>query len=494
MLALDALLLIGSILVLASIAISRLSDNMGVPALVLFLAIGMLAGSEGPGGIYFDSASLSQNVGIVALIFILFAGGLDTNWGQTRPVLGSGISLATLGVLLTAGAVALFAIYILGLPSMQGMLLGAIISSTDAAAVFSVLRARSIALKDKLAPLLELESGSNDPMAVFLTLALLQFGRGEVQGPVGVIGIFFLQMGLGGLFGIALGKLFAFLANRIHPISQGIYPVFSLAFAVLAYALTSTLGGSGFLAAYIVGIVAGNSEFIHKRSTKRFFEGLAWLSQITMFLTLGLLVFPSHLVPVAGTGLAVSAFLMFVARPLGVLVSLAGVRQSWREKIFISWVGLRGAVPIILATFPMIAGFSGSIELFNIVFFIVLTSALLQGWSIPLVARLLRVDAPQSRRQAPTVEFEGTRDSSMETLDFIVPSNSAVAGRPIVELGLPQNSLIVLLSRGDNYMVPNGGTVLERGDALVILACQDDVPKIRQIFSEQKDVPSSEES
>ncbi|RPH35586.1 potassium/proton antiporter [bacterium] len=486
MLDIDSLLLIGSILVLASIGIARVSDNLGVPALVLFLAIGMLAGSEGPGGIYFDNAHLSRNIGIVALIFILFTGGLETNWPQVRPVLWGAMSLATLGVLLTASAVALFAVYVLHLPLIQGLLLGAIISSTDAAAVFSVLRSKSIALKGNLAPLLELESGSNDPMAVFLTLALLEYGSGDGHSVAGLLGIFLLQMGLGGISGFVVGKLFAFMANRIQPSSQGIYPVFSVAFAVLAYAFTATLGGSGFLAVYVVGIIAGNSEFIHKRSTKRFFEGLAWLSQIAMFLTLGLLVFPSYLAPVAATGLLVSAFLMFVARPAGVLVSLAAAKQSWREKIFVSWVGLRGAVPIILATFPLIAGFSGSGQLFNLVFFIVLTSALLQGWSIPLVARFLGVEAPQSRRQAPTVEFEGTRESSMDTIDFIVPFNAAIAGRPIVELGLPQNSLIVLLTRGNKFLVPNGGTVLETGDAVVVLACKDDIAKIRGIFAQQR--------
>jgi len=486
MLDLNAFLLVGAILVLVSIAITRLSDNMGVPALVLFLAIGMLAGSEGPGGIYFDSAHLSQNVGIVALIFILFAGGLDTDWASVRPVLWKAVNLATAGVVITAGVVALFAVYVLDLPVLQGLLLGAIISSTDAAAVFLVLRSKNVSLKGTLKPLLELESGSNDPMAVFLTLAILQYASGGTQSVSGLLGLFVLQMGLGGVCGLAFGKLYTYLANRIRPASQGIYPVFTLAFAVLTYSFTAILNGSGFLAVYLVGIIAGNSEFIHKRSTKRFFEGLAWLSQITMFVTLGLLVFPSHLLPVVGTGLLVSALLMFVARPLGVLVPLAFAKMKWREKLFVSWVGLRGAVPVILATFPLIVNFPGASHLFNLVFFIVLTSALLQGWSIPLVARLLRVDAPMRTTQRPTVEFEGTRESHMETVDFLVPYNAAIVGRPIVELGLPQNSLIVLLTRGDNYMVPNGGTVLEKGDAVVVLACKDDLSKIREIFAEQQ--------
>ncbi len=483
MLDLNFLLLIGSILILVSIAITRVSDNMGVPALVLFLAIGMLAGSEGLGGIYFDSAHLSQSVGIVALIFILFTGGLDTDWASVRPVLREAMSLATVGVVLTAGVVALFAVYVLDLPLLQGLLLGAIISSTDAAAVFLVLRSKNISLKGTLTPLLELESGSNDPMAVFLTLTLIQYSTGGTQSATGLVGLFLLQMGLGGVCGFAFGKLYSYLANRIRPASQGIYPVFTLAFAVLAYAFTAMLGGSGFLAVYLVGIIAGNSEFIHKRSTKRFFEGLAWLSQITMFVTLGLLVFPSQLLPVAATGLLVSAVLMFVARPVGVLIPLATSKMNWREKLLVSWVGLRGAVPITLATFPLIAGVAGASHLFNLVFFIVLTSALLQGWSIPLVARLLHVDAPVKRRPGPTVEFEGARNSDMETQDFIVPFNAALAGKPIVELGLPENSLIVLLTRGEEYLVPNGGTTLEEGDTVVVLACKDDVPKIREIFA-----------
>ena len=486
MLDIDSLLLIGSVLVLASIAITRLSDNLGVPALVLFLAIGMLAGSEGPGGIYFDNAYLSRNIGIVALIFILFAGGLDTHWSQARPVLRSAVSLATLGVLLTASAVALFAVYALELPLLQGLLLGAIISSTDAAAVFSVLRSKNVSLRGTLAPMLEFESGSNDPMAVFLTVALLQFGIGHVHSVGGLLEFFLLQMGLGGVCGIALGKLFTFVANRIGLAAQGIYTVFSVAFAVLTYAATASLGGSGFLAVYLVGIIAGNSEFIHKRSTRRFFEGLAWLSQITMFLTLGLLVFPSRLLPVAVTGLLTSAFLMLVARPAAVMVSLLNGKHDWREKVFVSWVGLRGAVPIILATFPLIAGLSGAEYLFNLVFFIVLTSALLQGWSIPLVAKLLHVDVPQRQIVAPTVEFEGGGANAMETIDIIVPYNAAADGRPIVELGLPEQSLIVLVTRGDRYLVPNGSTVLEKGDTLVVLASKDDIPAIREIFARQK--------
>jgi cell volume regulation protein A len=327
-----------------------------VPVLLLFLGIGMMAGSEGPGGIYFDDAALAQAIGVMALIFILFAGGLDTRWPEVKPTVWQATSLATLGVLLTAVLVGLFAFYVLKLSLISGLLLGAIVSSTDAAAVFSVLRSRSISLRGQLKPLLELESGSNDPMAVFLTVGILQLMTipGTSLGSIAVL--FAVQMGLGIVFGLGLGKLMVLMFNHMKSAYEGFYPVFAMAAASFIYGSTAACGGSGFLAVYIAGLIAGNSEFIHKKSMLRFFDGFAWLSQITMFLTLGLLVFPSRIIPVIGVGLACSFFLMLIARPVGVLISLLFARLQWREKVLVSWVGLRGAVPLVLATFPLLAG------------------------------------------------------------------------------------------------------------------------------------------
>jgi len=484
---LEYFLLLGSILIILSIAITRISDNVGVPTLVLFLAIGMLAGSEGPIGIYFDDAGLAQVIGIIALIFILFAGGMDTQWNFVRPVAWHAFSLATLGVLLTALFVGGMVSIVFDLPLVSGLLLGAVISSTDAAAVFSVLRSKNVSLKGQLKPLLELESGSNDPMAVFLTIVLIEFHHQTEMSYLVPVLKFILQMGLGAGLGLGFGKLMVILINRLRTSYEGLYPVFSLAYVCLVYAATSLVGGSGFLAVYIVGLVAGNDEFVQKRSLLRFYDGLAWLSQISMFLTLGLLVFPSHIVPVLGAGMLISLFLMLVARPLSVFISLGLARLGWREKLLVSWVGLRGAVPIILATFPLLAKVPHAEFMFNVVFFIVLTSALLQGWSIPFVAKLLKVAAPLPPSRRYPIEFAPPAGSDTDLVDIIVPYHSDAAGKSIVELNMPQDSLIVLISRNDEFLVPSGGTVLEPGDTILVLVNKRNIDRVRTIFSRPRD-------
>jgi potassium/hydrogen antiporter len=482
----DYVLLIGSALILVSIAVAKLTDNLGVPTLLLFLGVGMLAGSEGPGGIYFDDAGLAQSVGIIALVIILFAGGLDTSWSAAKPVFWQAASLATSGVFVTALAVGLFASVVLKFSPVSGLLLGAVVSSTDAAAVFSVLRAKNVSLRGKLKPLLELESGSNDPMAVFLTVGLIQLIT-TANASLSSIGLLFVvQMGLGALLGLAGGRAMVFALNHLKLAYEGIYLVFSLAFAALIYGATATFGGSGFLAVYVAGLVAGHHEFIQKKSLLRFFDGLAWLSQIAMFLTLGLLVFPSHIVPVIGAGLLVSAFLMFIARPLSVFLSLSLAKLTVREKGFVSWVGLRGAVPIVLATFPLLAGLPDAELIFNIVFFIVLTSALLQGWSIPIAARLLHLEAPLDRKRPSPIAFAPVEGVDTELVDLILPYNAAISGKAIVELGLPQDSLIVLISRDDNYLVPSGGTVVQEGDTILVLVNRKNLPEVRAILSKQR--------
>nr|MBA3715657.1 potassium/proton antiporter [Pyrinomonadaceae bacterium] len=302
-----------AVLLLLSILASKASGRLGVPALLLFLAVGMLAGSEGPGGIPFDDAYAAQFLGVVALVFILFAGGLDTAWEDVRPVFGKAVALSTVGVLVTAALVGLFAWGVLGFSPLAGLLLGAIVSSTDAAAVFAVLRARSVGLKGEIKPLLELESGSNDPMAVFLTAGLTGLLVNQNSSVIGLIPMFFQQMALGTALGYGLGRGMVFVINRMRLEYEGLYPVFTLALVVLTYGATASLGGNGFLAVYIAGLVMGNNDFIHKQSLIRFHDGLAWLMQIAMFLTLGLLVFPSRLVPIVGVGLLVALFLMFVA-------------------------------------------------------------------------------------------------------------------------------------------------------------------------------------
>ena len=390
----DEGLLISSVLLLLSILAWKVSNRLGIPALLLFLAIGMLAGSDGPGGIYFDNAFVAQSVGVVALAFILFAGGLDTQWKTVRPALGAALALSTLGVLLTAVVVAIFALFILHFSFLDGLLLGAIISATDAAAVFSVLGARSLKLSGKLLPLLELESGMNDPMAVFLTIGLTSLLTNPQESVFTVIVLFAQQMGVGAICGLLLGCGAILLISRLKLDEEGLYPVLTIALVLFTYGLTATLGGSGFLAVYLVGLLLGNSSVQRVDRLTRFHNGLAWLMQIGMFLVLGLLIFPSRLPAVIVSGLLITGVAVFIARPVSVLIVLLPVKMSLREKLFVSWVGLRGAVPIVLATFPLLAGLHNASFLFDLVFFVVFASVLLQGTSVPLVAKWLGVVMP----------------------------------------------------------------------------------------------------
>lgn len=457
-------------LLLISVLVSKISDRFGVPALLLFLGLGMLAGSDGPGGIYFDNPAIAQFIGVIALVLILFSGGLDTEINQVRAVLKEGVLLSTLGVLITALITGWVCIALLDLPPLVGLLMGAIVSSTDAAAVFSVLRSKGISLKGHLKPLLELESGSNDPMAIFLTVGLIQLIQFPQRSPLNLIGLFFLQMLVGAVIGLLMGRLTVWLINHIRLGYEGLYPVLSLALVFLTFGLTSILGGSGFLAVYLTGIVLGNREFIHRRSLLRFHDGLAWLMQITMFLTLGLLVFPSRLVPVAGSGLLIAAALMLIARPVSIFITLPGRRFNIREKLFLSWVGLRGAVPIILATFPLLAQIPQADMMFNVVFFVVLTSVLLQGTTIAPLARLLKLDAPVTPKRIYPIEYTPVGGFKSELKELAVPPHSPMVGKAIVELGLPDDFLVVLIARQNDFVMPSGGTIIEAGDTLLALA------------------------
>ena len=466
----ETILVVAGSLLLISVLVSKVSDRFGVPALLLFLIPGMLVGSDGPGGIYFDDPALAQFIGVVALVLILFSGGLDTEWSQVRPVLKEGVLLATLGVFITALVVGLFAAVLLDLSLIQGLLIGAIMSSTDAAAVFSILRSKGIGLKGKLKPLLELESGSNDPMAIFLTVGIIQLILQPDLPPLSLLGLFIRQMAVGTLLGYGMGRVMLFLVNRLRLGYEGLYPVLTLALVFLTFGLTAILGGSGFLAVYLAGIVMGDQDFIHKRSLLRFHDGLSWIMQIAMFLSLGLLVFPSRLTPIIGTGLLIAGCLMLFARPISVFVGLLPSRLNWREKLFVSWVGLRGAAPIILATFPLLAGLAQAELIFNLVFFVVLTSVLLQGTSIPLAARWLGVDSPAPVTRIYPIEYTPMGGLTSELKELPVRPNSRFVGKAIVELGLPDDFLVILIVRENDFMMPSGGTILRGGDILLVLS------------------------
>jgi len=469
----SAILMITGLLVFASIVASRLSNQLGVPALVVFLGIGMLAGSDGPGGIHFDNAAAANMLGTVALAFILFSGGIDTNWRLMRPVLFRGAVLSTFGVLITAMLVGLFAWGVLGFAATTAFLVGAIISSTDAAAVFSVLRGRGIGLKGNLKSLLELESGSNDPVAIFLTLGLTQAFTAPDFNPSSLAPLFALNMTMGVVIGLVVGKLAGYLFNRVRLDQEGLYPVLSLSLVLLTFGAAESLRGNGFLAVYICGVVLNGTDFAHKRSVVRFHDGVAWLMQIAMFLVLGLLVYPSQLPGIAIGALLVAGFLMFVARPAAVAIGLWGSGYSVREQLFVAWTGLRGAVPIVLATFPLLAGYEHSALVFNVVFFTVLTSVLIQGSLLMPVARWLKVDAPLEAGSSFKLEIERAGQTQGDTREIEILPDMAAAGRKITDLGVPPEVVILLIGRGEEFVVPRGNTIIEPYDTLLLFGRSD---------------------
>lgn len=481
---LNAWIVVASALTLVGVLASKLSARFGIPALLLFLGVGMLAGSDGPGGIAFDSAEVAQSLGVIALAFILFSGGLDTSWKEVRPVLPQGVTLATVGVLTTAAIVGGSVVWILDVPLATGLLVGAIVSSTDAAAVFAVLRSRNVGLRRPVRPLLELESGSNDPMAVFLTIGLLELVTQDNAAAIDMVPLFVAQMAVGAAAGLGAGYLGVWAFNRIRLDYDGLYPVFALALVGATYGVAALLQGSGFLAVYVAGLIGSRSRFIHKQSLMRFLDGVAWVGQIAMFVVLGLLVFPSELPGVALEGLLIAAVLIFVARPVSVFLALTPFRMPWREQSLIAWVGLRGAAPIILATFPLMAGADDADLIFNVVFFTVLTSVLVQGTTIPVVARWLGVAEPITQRTPWPFELVTMPPDGSELREVTVGVDTAADGRAVVELGLPPGTMIVLVRRNSTFTVPSGSTVLEADDQLLVLAPPDGFKLVRQLARE----------
>ncbi len=470
----ENILLIGSFLLGISILVGKTSFRLGVPTLILFVIVGMLAGSEGFGGIYFDSPAIARFIGIVALNVILFSGGLETRWESIKPVVWHGITLSTVGVFLTAVSVGIFVWAITDFTFFEGLLLGSIVSSTDAAAVFSILRARNLGLKKNIRATLELESGSNDPMAYFLTVAVMGLILSGEQSAASIIPLFIRQVIIGVALGLLIGKLGKEIINRISLDYAGLYPVLVIALMFFTFSATDFLGGNGFLAIYLCAIYLGNQYLIHKKTILQVFDGMAWLMQIVLFLTLGLLVFPSQIIPVMGLGLLVSAFLMLVARPFAVFACLLPFRVRLKSITFISWVGLRGAVPIVFATYPLLAGIDKSQMIFNVVFFISLTSVLLQGTTLRFFANRLHVSVPEKARHRtpPDVELSDTLKSELTEIE--IDESSAAAGKRILDIGFPRAALIALIKRNGTFITPNGSTVIETGDTLVIIAENSD--------------------
>ncbi|WP_372762911.1 potassium/proton antiporter [Pseudoalteromonas sp.] len=465
----DQIILLAAVLILLGIMSSKLSARLGLPVLVLFLIVGMLAGEDGPGGIFFDNAEAAHSLGTLALAMILFDGGLQTPLRAIKKVWKPASTLATLGVLVTSAVTGVAAAYILDIPLLQGMLLGAIVGSTDAAAVFALLRNAGIHLKPKLKATLEIESASNDPMAIFLTVGLLEILVNDMQPGTGLLLMFISQMGLGALVGLAVGWVSVKLINKIQLAATGLYPVLVAACGLLSFGITANIGGSGFLAVFITGVVIGNSRFVFQRSTFLFHDGLAWLSQITMFVVLGLLINPSSLIQVWFEGLIIALVLIFIARPLAVIPVLALFGFKAREISLVSWVGLRGSVPIILAIFPLIFGLTGAELIFNVVFFVVLISATLQGSTLPLIARKLKLTLPPPVAPAATLEITALGDVDADIVEYTLGESSRAVGRRLSQLALPDSTVMAMISRNSKVIPPRGSTLLQAGDQLFMV-------------------------
>jgi potassium/hydrogen antiporter len=466
---LDNILLIGSILLFLSLIASR-TTKYGIPTLLLFLLVGMLAGSDGPGGIAFDDPEIAKFIGAVALSFILFSGGLDTKWHDIKPVLWQGIALSTLGVLLTAGLTGLLVVMLTDFSLTEGLLLGSIVASTDAAAVFSVLRSKGVGLKGNLRPLLELESGSNDPMAFFLTLVFTYLISTPDATYISLIPMFFTEMILGAGTGIFMGIAMSRILNWVRFEFEGLYSVLLLTLVLFTFSFSQLIGGNAFLAVYISGCILGNRDFIHKRSLTKHFDGHSWMMQIIMFITLGLLVFPSKILPFLGTGLLLSLLLIFVTRPISVFISLSLSKLEFRKKLFISWVGLRGAVPIVLATYPLTAGIDKSNIIFNLVFFISVSSILIQGTTLPVMAKWLNLSVPVNIKKKSILDLESSWNSKSFYRVVLIDHDFGSVGKTIVELGVPNSIVIAVIERKKKFFISDGATRIMAGDKLFILA------------------------
>ena len=477
----ENILLIGSILLFISLFAGKTTYRLGVPVILLFIVIGMLAGSEGIGGIYFDNPSMAQFIGIVALNFILFSGGLDTDWESVRPVLWHGISLSTLGVVITAFTVGIFVWAVTDFTIYEGLLLGSIVSSTDSAAVFSILRSKSLALKGNIRPTLELESGSNDPMAYVLTILFTGLVVNQNANFASIATMFIMQLILGGLLGYILGQISAWVINKIRLQFEGLYIVLVISIMFFTFSFTNFLGGNGFLAVYLSGLILGNKELIHKKKILKSFDSFAWLMQIILFLTLGLLVYPSQIVPIIGTGLLISIFIIAVARPVSVFLSLLPFKTPIRHKGFYSWVGLRGAVPIVFATYPLLAGAEQALMIFDLVFFVSITSVLVQGTTLLKVGNLLKVTLPEELKTRTQRDREFSEGIKSLLTEIVVPENSPIIGREVVELKLPKSTLISIIKRNGKYITPHGATVIEPNDQLFVLS--EDKGALSEVFT-----------
>jgi cell volume regulation protein A len=474
------LILVAGALLALGIAATLVAGRLRVPGLVLFLGLGMLIGSDGLGWLHFDDYELTRTIGIIAVALILYEGGLSAGWSEIRPVLATSLSLAFVGTILTAVGVGLAAAWLLDLSTLEGMLVGSIVAATDSAAIFSVLRGSSI--ERRLARILEGESGFNDPVAILLVLGFIDWIQKPDYGLGDIIALGATELGIGAAVGVALGRAGVLAFQRLELTTTGLYPVASISLAGLSFGLADVLHGSGFLAVYLTGLTLGGASVPARRTIADFHAGLAWVSQIAVFFTLGLLVFPSELGGIVGEALLITGLLIFVARPVAAIVATRVGGIPFRQALLLGWAGLRGAIPIVLATFPVIEGVPGADSYFNIVFFVVLISALLQGATFEPIARALGVTTDQPALTRPLVEVGSIRRLGAEVLEFPVAEDDAIVGRLVNELGLPREALVNVIVREDQALLPRGSTQIEARDRLHILVRQPVRELVESLF------------
>ena len=488
----ELFVLLASILLFVSILVGRMGSRFGVPTLLLFLLVGMLFGSDGL-GLEFSSPTAAQAIGVIALNVILFSGGMDTRISEVKPIAVQGFILATVGVLLTALITGIFIYWLtnsffqtITFTFLESLLLASVMSSTDSASVFSILRSKNMSLRENLRPLLEFESGSNDPMAYMLTIVLIQLIQAPEIDAWAAVWMFFKQLILGGFAGYLLGKLAVIVINKIDLDNDALYSVLLIAEMFFIFGFTTFVGGNGYLAVYVGGLFVGNSRFVHKRSSLRFFDGLTWLVQIIMFLTLGLLINPSELLPIASVGLLVGLFMIFFSRPITVHACLLPFRNmSLKAKNYVAWVGLRGAVPIIFATYPWLADVGQAKTIFNIVFFITILSLLIQGTTVSSMAKWLKLsDILPKKKRLKKFDVDIADEIKSYMSEITIKQEYLANGSRLMDLNVPDNTLIVMVRRGDHFFIPRGNTKLHVGDEILVIT--DDEKSLETTYQYMK--------